>query len=352
VVSATVGRVPRPRVRRPARGRGYVVAVDGGNSKTDVVIAGTDGTLLAWARGSGVESPLADPSRWRQGLLSLVADARRRAGLGEDARAACAAFFLANVDLPDERRHARRVLTEAGLADTTVVHNDAVAVLRAGATQPWGVAVVAGAGINAVGVHPSGRVARFLAFGDYTGDSGGGHHLGVQGLGAAIRARDARGPATSLAIAVPAYFGLRTAEEVAIAVHRHDIAYTDLHVLAPVVLAAAADGDEVARRVVDAFADEVATMVVALIRRLHLTRTDLEVVLGGSVLQSVDGDLVARIGQRVVAVAARARLSVLAVPPVFGALVEAFGQIGGDRQALHSLRARITNAGTDRQLLS
>src|SRR6185312_17136361 len=117
--------------------------------------------------------------------------ARRAAGLRT--RAVSAAYFLANVDLAVERRIARRELGRAGLAETTVVGNDTLAVLRAGASRDWGVAVVSGAGINAVGVHPSGRTAGFLALGDYTGDTGGGVSLGVQGLAAAMRARDGRG---------------------------------------------------------------------------------------------------------------------------------------------------------------
>jgi N-acetylglucosamine kinase-like BadF-type ATPase len=293
---------------------------------------------------------LDDLARWRDGLVSLVTEARRRAGIGDDERAACAAYCLANVDLPVERRLATRVLGEAGLSTTTVVHNDTMAVLRAGATRRWGVAVVAGAGINAIGVHPSGRVAGFLAFGDYTGDHGGGHHLGVLALAAAVRARDARGPATTLAAAVPAHFGLRTPTQVAIAVRRNDIPYADLHVLAPLVLAHATAGDGVAQRVVDGFADEVVTMVGALIRRLHLGRADVEVVLGGSVLQSVDSRVVGRIRDGVVAAATQAQVTVLAPPPVYGALVEALNHADADGSA--AARALADLSTVDSGLLS
>ena len=100
-------------------------------------------------------------------------------------------------------------------------------------------------------MHPSGRTAGFLALGDYTGDSGGGIGLGVAALGAAVRARDGRGPATLLATSVPAHFGLRRPEQVAVAVHTGAISYDRLHVLAPVLFGAAADGDAVATGLVD-----------------------------------------------------------------------------------------------------
>lgn len=320
----------------------YVIGVDGGNSKTEVVIASTSGRLLARARGVGIDSPLADLPRWRHDLHSVVDRARRAAGIGPDSRAACAAYFLANVDLPAERRLAHRELSGAGTADLTVVHNDSVAVLRAGARRPWGVAVVAGAGINAVGVHPSGRIARFLALGDYTGDFGGGHHLGLRGLAAAVRARDGRGPATVLTAAVPRHFGLRRPEDVAIAVHHNEIAYDDLHVLAPVVFAAADGGDEVARTLLFEFGTEVAVMANAILRRLHLTRTDVEVVLGGGILQAAGPELFKHITDRVTAVAPAAQVCVLGVPPVYGAVVEAVSRVGGPAASLRKLHRELT----------
>jgi N-acetylglucosamine kinase-like BadF-type ATPase len=317
----------------------HVVGVDGGNSKTDVVIASTTGRVLARVRGPGVRSPLADPAGWRDRLVSLVADARRAAGVRTTA--ACAAYFLANVDLPVERRIARRELGRAGLAETTVVGNDTLAVLRAGATRDWGVAVVSGAGINAVGVHPSGRTAGFLALGHYTGDAGGGLGLGIDALGAAVRARDGRGPATLLATSVPAAFGLRRPAEVAVAVHTGAIPYDGLRALAPVLFATAADGDPVATGLVDAFADEVAVMATALIRRLRLTRTDVEVVLGGGTLQTGNGVLHDRVAAGITAVAARATVTVLDAPPVFGAVVEAMTVAGAPATALRRVRRAL-----------
>lgn len=320
----------------------HIVAVDGGNSKTDVLVASTSGRVLARRRGPGVLSPLADPAGWREGLTSLVAGTQRDARVRPGTKAACAVYFLANVDLPVERRIARRELGKAGQAEITVVGNDTLAVLRAGASRDWGVAVVSGAGINAVGVHPSGRTAGFLALGDCTGDSGGGIGLAIAALGAAVRARDGRGAATLLTASVPAAFGLRRPQDVAVALHTGSIPRDDLHVLAPVLFAAAAAGDEVAGRIVDAFADEVATMATALIQRLRLIRTDVEVVLGGGTLQTGNGVLHDRVTAGVTAVAPRARVRVLDVPPVFGAVVEAWSTVGAAGTALRRIRRDLT----------
>jgi N-acetylglucosamine kinase-like BadF-type ATPase len=322
----------------------YVVGVDGGNSKTEVVVVTTAGQLLARHRGAGVDSPLPDPAAWRRQLSAVVDEARQLAGVPEQQPARCAAYFLANIDLPVERRIARRELLRATAADLVVVQNDTVGVLRAGANRPWGVAVAAGAGINAVGVHPSTRVARFLALGDYTGDFGGGHHIGMLGLAAAVRDRDGRGPATILSTTIPAFYGLRRPQEVAAAVRRGTISYDELYVLAPVVFAAARAGDQPAVRIVESFADEVVTMVSALIRRLRLTRSDVDVILGGGTLQSGNGVVLDRVVRGITAHAPAARVSVLSVPPVYGAVVEAFDRAGADPAPLAAVRDAL--AGT------
>jgi len=319
----------------------YVIAVDGGNSKTDVVIASTGGELLARTRGPGVDSPLIGVDNWRNALIALVEQARLTAGVGIDTRAAGAAYFLANVDLPTEFDVARRELAAATPAVVSVVDNDTLAILRAGATRSWGVAVVSGAGINAIGIGPTDRREGFLALGDYTGDAGGGGDLAILGLAAAVRAWDGRGPATALSQTVPAHFGLRTAEDVAIAVHRGEIARDEMHVLAPVVFATATAGDAVARRILTDFGDEVATMANALIRRLDLTGSDVEVILGGGILQAGDRSLYGRILSGITAVAPLAQVRALDVAPVFGALVEAFTLVGADTPALADLRARL-----------
>ena len=320
----------------------YVLGIDGGNSKTDVVLASTTGKLLAWVRGPGIDSPLHDVDVWRTLLVGLVAQARAQAGVSSLSRTVTAVFCLANVDLAAERRLAHREIRRAGVAEQIVVQNDTLAVLRAGATRSWGVAVVVGAGINAVGVHPSGRIARFLALGTISGDLGGGQDIGVTALGAGVRAGDGRGPATVLSRTVPQHYGLRNPKDVAIAVHRGDIRYDDLLLLAPLVFAAAAAGDKVATGILARFADEVAVTTNALIRRLHLTRTDLEVVLGGGTLQSGDRYVLERVTQRIHETANKAQVGVIQVAPVFGAVVEALERGGADQAALRRIRREVS----------
>src|SRR5262249_56637652 len=116
------------------------------------------------------------------------------------------------------------------------------AVVRAGTERGWGVAVTCGAGINCVGVSPSGRVERFPALGAITGDWGGGYDVGLAALSAAARSADGRGPETSLEQAVPAHFGLGSPLELGEAIHRGPLPLRCVVELAPVVSRGAGPG--------------------------------------------------------------------------------------------------------------
>jgi N-acetylglucosamine kinase-like BadF-type ATPase len=317
-----------------------VVGVDGGNSKTDLVLADTGGRLLAWVRGAGTR-PHADGMAVTAGRLAglvhrALADAGRPA-----VPVAVGAYFLANVDVPAEEEAALRHLTGLGVAEQVIVRNDTLAILRAGAPEGWGVAVVSGAGINAVGVHPHGGSARFLSLGDITGDWGGGMSVARAGLGAAVRAGDGRGPATVLRDVLPSHFGLPTVEDVALAVSGGAIPVAALHGLAPLVFGAADDGDPVAREIVVRLGDEIVTMVTALLRRLDLPHAPAPVVLGGGTLQNGHVLLEEHIRARLADEAPLARVRVLDVQPVAGAVAEALTVAGASAAAQRRAREAI-----------
>jgi N-acetylglucosamine kinase-like BadF-type ATPase len=276
--------------------RAAVLAVDGGNSKTDLALVGGDGALLALVRG-----PLSSPQHLGvEGCLAvlerLLAEAVNDARLGDHGGkiADVASLLLAGVDFPAEEDAVREAVERRGWARRVHVGNDTFAVLRAGTERGWGVAVTCGAGINCVGVAPDGRHARFPALGEITGDWGGGHDLGRAAVFAAARSEDGRGPRTSLEHAVPAHFGLEAPSELAEAIHFGQIAERRVIELAPVVLAEAAD-DAVAAQIVQRLAAEVVTLARVALKRLDLMNEHVEVLLGGGVLQDVDGDLLAAI---------------------------------------------------------
>jgi N-acetylglucosamine kinase-like BadF-type ATPase len=322
-----------------------VLAVDGGNSKTDVALVAADGALLATARGAGIRhfDRLAE---WLDVLAGLIGQVQQQTGAAGRPAARHISACVANVDLPEEQVEAEAALSAQEWSSTTAVVNDTFAVLRAGldgtaapGVPHWGVAVTCGAGINCVGVHPDGRTTGYLALGGISGDWGGGGALGHAALWWAARAEDGRGPQTALRDAVPGHFGVPTVRDVTLGLHQSKFSEGALLGLAPVLLAVAHEGDEVARDVVRRLAEEICVMAVVAMRRLGLTAEPTPVVLGGGLMTARDPLLISEITTRIAAAAPLAAVSVVAVPPIAGAALLGLDHVGAGADAERRLRA-------------
>ena len=322
-----------------------VIAVDGGGSKTDVALVRGDGEALALVRGPsshahhvGVAGSLDVIERL---LDDAIADARleRRDG----AFAAVGAFTLAGADSAADYDALTAAAEARGWSARTIVLNDTFAILRAGTARGWGVAVTCGSGINCVGVAPDGRHARFPSLGKISGDWGGGYDLGMAAVYTAARSEDGRGPKTSLEQSVPAHFGLKTPTELAEAIHDGRIAQRRAIELAPLVLAEG-EHDAVAASIVQRLADEVVALARVALIRLDLTDQPVEVLLGGGVLQDVDGDLLAAIKTGLAEIGPQIVVRPTAAPAIVGTALLGLDELGADDETQQRLRQELGTA--------
>ncbi|MGV9228389.1 N-acetylglucosamine kinase [Streptomyces nigra] len=312
-----------------------VLAVDAGNSKTDVAVVAADGTVLATARAGGFRPPAVGVEEAMDTLAGAVEEAFTAAGVTSVGHvSAC----LANADLPVEEETLAAALHARAWGTRVEVRNDTFAILRAGVAEPRGVAVVCGAGINCVGMRPDGRTARFPALGRVSGDWGGGGGLAEEALWHAARAEDGRGAPTALAESLPAHFGLPSMYALIEALHLGHILEGRRHELVPVLFATAAAGDPVARSLVDRQADEVATMATVALTRLGLLEEETPVLLGGSVLAARHPQLDDGVRDLLAARAPKAVPRVVAARPVLGAALLGLDAVGAPEEAHARLR--------------
>ncbi|MFG2132384.1 N-acetylglucosamine kinase [Streptomyces sp. NPDC048751] len=312
-----------------------VLAIDAGNSKTDVAVVAPDGDVLATARGGGFRPPAVGVGAAVDDLADTVARAYALAGVTSVTHvSAC----LANADLPVEEEQLAAALHARAWGTTVEVRNDTFAILRAGVAEPKGVAVVCGAGINCVGMRPDGRTARFPALGRLSGDWGGGWGLAEEAVWHAARAEDGRGDPTELTRTLPAHFGLDSMYALIEALHLEHIAPVRRHELTPVLFGTAAEGDPVARAIVDRLADEVVTMAVVALSRLDLLDEETPVLLGGGVLMARHPQLEDGITDLLAARAPKAVPRVVTARPVLGAALLGLDRVGAGVEAQERVR--------------
>ncbi len=318
------------------------LAVDGGNSKTDLALILADGTVLSAVRGPGSSQQRLGVEGSIEVLGELLERAAADAGVSTNNGpvAEVGRVLIAGADLPEEEAALRKALMETGWAPRTDVANDTFAVLRAGTDLGWGVALVCGAGMNCVGVAEDGRVVRFAALGRTTGDWGGGEDVGIDALWAAARGADGRGPDTRLTHAVPAHFALETPLDVARAIHFGQLAPERLSELAPVVLAEATR-DQVAREIVERLKVEMINLVRVAIRRLEMNGRPFEVILGGGLFRADGGGLVEAVSAGVGELAPGATVKAIDAHPIVGAALLALDELDSEPAAKERVRRSL-----------
>ncbi|WP_435975254.1 N-acetylglucosamine kinase [Streptomyces sp. Qhu_M48] len=320
---------------------GALLAVDAGNSKTDVAVLSRDGAVLGAARGGGFQPPVVGVSTAVDTLAQIVGRAWAEAGgAGLSPAFAHVAACLANADLPVEETALQAEILDRGWSRSVRVHNDTFAILRAGLDEPRGVAVVCGAGINCVGMTPDGRTARFPAIGKLSGDWGGGSGMAEEALWFAARAEDGRGEPSELARALPAHFGLESMYALIEALHLGRVPVERRHELTPVLFRVSAEGDPVALSLVRRLAEEVVALSAVALGRLGLLEEEAPVMLGGSVLAARHPQLEERIRELLAERAPKAVIGFVTAPPVLGAGLLALDEVAAGPEAAARLRER------------
>lgn len=328
-----------PRPDMPAAVNVAVLAIDGGNSKTDVALLSGSGQVVARVRGPG-SSPhdlgVAGSAALLDGLVAEAAELARLPGPRRCARHA--GVYLAGVDIPRETEWITDAIVAKQWAPSVVVENDTLALLRAGTENPNAVVVVCGAGINCAGVARGGRQVRFPSLGRISGDWGGGAALGGDALWCAARAEDGRAGPTVFQTLIPEHFGRPDLNAVIEDLHFGHLDEASLGELAPHVLRAASLGDDVAIQIVQHLAEEVVVLAVTALRRLDLLEEASDVVLGGGVLTSGNRLLHGLIREGLAQGAPRAVTRLTTVPPVVGAALLGMDRLGTTRDVEAQLR--------------
>jgi N-acetylmuramic acid 6-phosphate etherase len=264
-----------------------LLGIDGGGTKTETWLAASTSAAESTVIGRGSAGP-ANPqavglAQATENLDRSVAAAFDDAGrLRQTVRVAVMA--LAGSDRDTSRRELTAWADGQCLAESLQVVHDALPVLMAGCSAGWGVALISGTGSFAFGRTRDGQVARAGGWGYLFGDEGSGYALGLAGLRATAQAADGCGPATQLTAAIVQHLGIRQPQELVQAIYQAADCRTTVAALAPLVVAIADQGDAESQQIVDRAAADLATMVVAVAKRLDLTNTPLPLALAGGTL--------------------------------------------------------------------
>lgn len=323
-----------------------VVGIDGGGTRTRAAVVNESGQVL----GLG----MAGPSNYddvgiataRDHIGQAVRQAWQEAGLPP--RPSDAVFLgMAGVVSEADRATIRQIALELGLAPAAQIHVDhdiRIALAGGLAGQP-GIALIVGTGSSCYGRQADGRSWRAGGWGHLLDDLGSGYYLGLQAMIAAVRAADGRGPGTVLFPAVMGALKLGDIQDLMRRLYHQGLTRAEIAAMAPLVLRAAADGDVIARQIIERGADELALMVETVARQLDFLPGPVSVTVTGGLARSGPvywGPLCAAIQRRIPA----SQVVEPILPPVLGAALLALEAMGVELspELIAGLRARAGEA--------
>jgi N-acetylglucosamine kinase-like BadF-type ATPase len=216
-----------------------------------------------------------------------------------------------------------------GFKSRTLIVNDALVALVAGAGDRPGVVIVAGTGSIAYGRDGRGQAARAGGWGYLLGDEGGGFWIGRAALSAVVRAFDGRGPTTMLSDFVLVAMQLTSPTQLIQAVYEHGLHRQAIAGIASVVQRAAAAGDAVSMEILSRAAGELVSAAATVTSRLGMRGDPFPTVLAGGIFRGIPL-LATRVIEGLGDVAPRSEARVLDVEPAVGAVRLALATAQGD----------------------
>ena len=309
----------------------YFLGVDVGATKTHALIADEMGHVVGFGQAGSGNYEVVGFEGFKGEVSGATKQALEQAGMQLE-QVTAAGLGIGGYDWPSQRQPHLQALGEIGFHMPLEIANDSVIGLLAGASQGWGVAVVAGTSNNCRGRDKNGREGRITGNGSWFGEYGGGIELVVHAMTMVSYAWIRRGPQTALTGAFLKLTGAKDAAELieGIVMQRYDYG---AH-WALTVFETAQAGDEVARQVIEWAGKELGELACAVIRQLDLQYEAVEVVQSGSLYQG--GALLTEpMRQTVQLTAPRARMVRLDAPPVVGGVLLAMEQAFGKDAYTH-----------------
>jgi N-acetylglucosamine kinase-like BadF-type ATPase len=306
------------------------LGIDIGSSTSHALLANEEGQILSFAEAGPGNHEVVGYDGLHDVLNQMISEALQSAGVGIE-EIIGAGFGVSGYDWPSERSSTLEVIRRLGLSASIELVNDTLLGLFAGATEGWGIVILAGSGENCWGRDPHGKIGRMTGLGPLMGEYGGAFSVAAKAIQAVSAEWSMRGPATSLAQLLMEEAGALDINDLVegLCMDRYHLSGK----LAPKIFQAAERGDSVALQIVGWAAEQLAGMVTGVVHQLDFQQETFEVVEMGGVFQA-GAVLTDPFRAAVHEQAPGACFVPLEVPPVVGAVILATEQTDVDQRRM------------------
>lgn len=264
----------------------YVLAIDGGGTKTTAVISDEFGHVYAKIT-TGRSNPTAmDASHFEATIHSMLQALQVQNPQVFAAIHSCFAG-MAGVKEKNAEKTIETILREyIGNDVSIVIENDAVIALYSGTLGQEGIVQIAGTGAITLGYDYQHAVHRVGGWGYLFDDEGGGYDLGIQALRAVFQSHDKRALPTALSSALLEHFSVDTVPQLIDCIYGEEHPRTIIAPLSKYVHQAAEKGDVVANAIIHEACEKFYHAIKTCFYRMSWDNGVVPVVLAGGVFSN------------------------------------------------------------------
>jgi N-acetylglucosamine kinase-like BadF-type ATPase len=298
----------------------YYLGIDGGGSKTKVIVIDEQKTILYEGHGGPSSIDTVDESttfaninQALQGFYEQYPDC-----------SFCSIFAgLGGIVFESDYAKVQDLLKKLkGVDQHTLLtaRNDMESALYSGLCFDEGMTLICGTGMVAFGRDTHGNAHKSGGWGFKVGDEGSGYDLGFQAIKHMIRAFDGRLEKTDFAIDIAQNIKLKEAHDIVVFMDARTNDRTYIANLAPIVTKHADLGNRYAKRIIDQATSELALAVQGVYQQLTLIKKTLVIV--GS-LGNTSGYFKEKLHQKILEVDPKIEIIKPKVDPAYAAAIMA-----------------------------
>lgn len=294
-----------------------LLGIDGGGTKTHAVIADLDGNILGSAANGGANWERIGLKAVALRLEELIKAATTDAGITND-EIVGATFALAGIDWDEDKSMFASTIQNLKLNGPTHLMNDSFAALYAGIPDGIGIVSIAGTGGKTTGFD---GVSTLQTIGMDLGEAGGAGQLLALSLDSIARMHHGITPKSEMFTLIPTTLGYNDMTDFFTAIARDRI-YLD-ESLAPLIFDLAISGDVTATENVTKVAKQHALDVFGIYSRLKFDNKDVKIIRAGGLHTAGCQIFDESFEHEVTRLVPQATVEILAISPVFGAVLSA-----------------------------
>ncbi|AZN43270.1 BadF/BadG/BcrA/BcrD ATPase family protein [Paenibacillus albus] len=243
------------------------VGIDGGGTHSTAVAVDVEGNVLAKVTGGSINYYSMGMERARDHLSKIINELLEKSKLD-----AFESVYIGNSALSQEAAPAELEAFTGGIldSDSVYMHSDSYIALMAMTAGKPGILIISGTGSMGIAKGLSDELLTIGGYGYLLGDRGSAYHIALQGIQAAVAAEERMATSTALQEALKHHFAIEHMSELIDKFYNPPL---DRHIIAGFaseVAKCAEQGDEVALKLLQQAAHDLARHALGLESRLNL----------------------------------------------------------------------------------